>query len=712
MGTDKIKLLTLLAFTLIGAAGANSQCLNCNVKGITTNPSNAVNNEFPSKRNTFFDWTNLGLFPVNSQFWPVPFNSIKSPFNQDGNLPLSHLLENPDRLPTDGWELIKYNLGFSEDGTPNGTTNRNLYIVLYNKYTGVLRVFVAANEISAYNGIDITITMLEGTRSSLISNGSKMFALDYFEAYPYIKSVAKYIPSHWMYADFSMTYDPCTCNFPSKIGIEIRYLVSSSISLSGSITGSITSAAEGVKEDGYSITDLTGAGKEAKKTFDNLSKFTNDQFKALKIEGKTDAQLNAEQLNKKHALNQFQDILKDNKLLQTGLKAVPYVGAALELVDFFSAGGKQSAGPQEVKIMPMALQANVRLSGTINTDFLFPGITFYTPGSKDAACGTASQYPYYNEVLGTFNLLRTPKMEYVSTQSQFFSFSTGYLINDVEYALNPAAGFDASKTEIMGNIIFRNPDKTIRQQTGFYPITALKYFLVFADLNFNPELRLLVRLKRADANTNTQDVLYSATYPISTYYCPTCSSPNTILPVVAYSGLQNVEINNTRTNFDLSVPPQNTITIKPGGIILPSSTLKVGVNDFDDFPLFIPPASAAQINALCSDAVYYKTDIRSARKKTTEVDEQETKIPPIPLTVLPNPASDNITIRYSLEFETPVELKIMDVSGRTIATALNEHQTPGNYEISYNISNLTSGVYIYALRTNQGIQTKRLVVIK
>ncbi|MBK7651141.1 MAG: hypothetical protein IPJ20_11010 [Flammeovirgaceae bacterium] len=372
----------------------------------------------------------MGLLPVSSQFWPTPYNNIESPFNQDGNSPLVHFLNNPDRLSIDGWELIKYDLGFNENGTPKGTTTRDIYIVLYNKYTAVLRVFVAVNEIVGYNGTSVTIKFTGGIQSSLLSNASKVFALDKFESSPKITAIAGYRPAKWMYADFHMSFDPCTCNNNSSIAIEIKYLVSSSITLNGSLTGQITPTVNGsvsIEEDGYSITELAGAGKEAKKAYDEISKFTTDQEKALKIEGKTNLQLTVAELLKRNSLNKFQEEIKKSSFLKEGLKAAPYIGAAIDLVNFFVGGGKKSTAPQEVKIMPMALQANVSLSGTISTQFPFPDITFYTPGSKDASCINDTQYPYYNEVLGVFNLLETPKVYQKNLEtSGYYDQGTGY----------------------------------------------------------------------------------------------------------------------------------------------------------------------------------------------------------------------------------------------------------------------------------------------
>ena len=136
-----------------------------------------VNTERPDKRNTFFDWRAL-IYNINSQFINAP--QIESPFNQSNNVLVNHFLNNQDRLPQDGWELIKYDMGFNENGTPKTTPIGYIHLVLYNKFTGVMRVFVAGDYTQAFNGAKIEIKYLSGKMSSALSNSSKLFALDKF----------------------------------------------------------------------------------------------------------------------------------------------------------------------------------------------------------------------------------------------------------------------------------------------------------------------------------------------------------------------------------------------------------------------------------------------------------------------------------------------------------------------------------------------------
>ncbi len=761
MGIKYNKTLQISLFITIAAMGcAYSQCLNCNTKGITTNPGNSfgnsVNTEKPAKRNTFFDWTNLGTLPVSSQFWPPPYNNISSPFNQDGNIPLSHLLENPDRMPEDGWELIKYDLGFNEDGSPKGTTTRNIYIILYNKYTGILRIFVAANEIVSYNGIRVVINFIEGTQSSLLSNASEIFALDHFEQAPSITGVAKHIPSMWMYADFSVSYDPCTCYNSSKIGITIEYLNSSTISMSGAITGNVTSTNNGsvnVEEDGYTLTDLSGAGKKAKKKYDDISKFTKDQLKALKIEGKSDIELTVEQLFKKNSLNKFQEEIKKSSFLKAGLKAAPYLGAAIELVDFFVGGGKKSSGPQEVRIMPMALQADVKLSGTIEGTYPFPGITFYTPGSKDASCGIDNQYPYYNEVLGVFNLLKTPIVNFDERANDHVDYYPGHpnyfwqheeikrlqLGSSIDYVLNPAAGFRSDNIEIVGSLIFKTYAGEVVYQTPFLPINSLQaYSAEFVDgfgadfygtWNYvqgcggRPDvasLKLLVNLTRLDATENTQNVLWVGEFPaqLQSNYQFGYSSSKFCDYTKEYS--INYLLNHSISAWERITLEAGTIfgtssitikapeiIVKPGVIIPPNVKLEAK-------PLvegnYNHPATTINLTDYCVGPLY-NSQSRAYRQKTPEnLAHELSEISEFD--VYPNPASSSVTFRYHNQTDGHIKLSLHNITNTQIAVLIDDEVKSGPHEVDFGISHLMPGIYLCILETEISKEVKRLVIIR
>ena len=78
----------------------------------------------------------------------------------------------------------------------------------------------------------------------------------------------------------------------------------------------------------------------------------------------------------------------------------------------------------------------------------------------------------------------------------------------------------------------------------------------------------------------------------------------------------------------------------------------------------------------------------------------------------PNPFNPSTKIRFSIPHSAFVTLKVYDLLGREIATIINEEKMPGNYEVSFNANNLSSGVYFYRIRAGSFIDTKRLILLR
>ena len=78
----------------------------------------------------------------------------------------------------------------------------------------------------------------------------------------------------------------------------------------------------------------------------------------------------------------------------------------------------------------------------------------------------------------------------------------------------------------------------------------------------------------------------------------------------------------------------------------------------------------------------------------------------------PNPFNPTTNINYSLQKAGHVTLKVYDMTGREIATLVNGRMNAGAHTVTFNASNLSSGVYIYALEANGVRLTNRMTLIK
>ncbi|MFZ1279514.1 MAG: T9SS type A sorting domain-containing protein [Ignavibacteriaceae bacterium] len=78
----------------------------------------------------------------------------------------------------------------------------------------------------------------------------------------------------------------------------------------------------------------------------------------------------------------------------------------------------------------------------------------------------------------------------------------------------------------------------------------------------------------------------------------------------------------------------------------------------------------------------------------------------------PNPFNPSTKINYSIKEKSNVELKIFDLLGSEIATLVNEEKSPGNYEVSFDASFLSSGVYLYTIKAGSFVQTRKMLLMK
>ena len=78
----------------------------------------------------------------------------------------------------------------------------------------------------------------------------------------------------------------------------------------------------------------------------------------------------------------------------------------------------------------------------------------------------------------------------------------------------------------------------------------------------------------------------------------------------------------------------------------------------------------------------------------------------------PNPFNPSTTIKYGIPERKLVELKVYDILGREVITLVNEELDAGYYQVNFNAAHLSSGVYLYQLKTGGFIETKKMLLIR
>jgi len=79
----------------------------------------------------------------------------------------------------------------------------------------------------------------------------------------------------------------------------------------------------------------------------------------------------------------------------------------------------------------------------------------------------------------------------------------------------------------------------------------------------------------------------------------------------------------------------------------------------------------------------------------------------------PNPFNPTTVINFTIPKAANVTLKVYNSLGQEVATLVNGYKNASNYQVDFNASNLSSGVYFYTLKVgNSFTQTKKMLLLK
>ncbi|MEJ5263516.1 MAG: M1 family aminopeptidase [Ignavibacterium sp.] len=178
------------------------------------------------------------------------------------------------------------------------------------------------------------------------------------------------------------------------------------------------------------------------------------------------------------------------------------------------------------------------------------------------------------------------------------------------------------------------------------------------------------------------------------------------------------QLTNTNPAF-FTMPVQ----IKVTRVSLPDTLITV-FNDQQNQQFDIPVYG--QINSMSFDPNNY-----ILKNLSVTVDVEEENDLPVNFSLeqnYPNPFNPTTKIRFVIPNEvrnlkdfssqaprndkTLVTLKVYDILGNEIATLVNEEKPAGVYEVEFDASNLSSGIYLYILKANSFVETKKMSLIK
>jgi len=78
----------------------------------------------------------------------------------------------------------------------------------------------------------------------------------------------------------------------------------------------------------------------------------------------------------------------------------------------------------------------------------------------------------------------------------------------------------------------------------------------------------------------------------------------------------------------------------------------------------------------------------------------------------PNPFNNHTTIQYSISDDSDVAINIYNLQGQLVETLKRNHQRAGSYEVIWNATGFSSGMYLYQIKTDNFIKTKKCIYVK
>lgn len=403
------------------------------------------------------------------------------------------------------------------------------------------------------------------------------------------------------------------------------------------------------------------------------------------------------------AIDNLNAALKSNSFLQKGLSSIPYLGAAIGLLDFFTSGGQNSA-PQPLALQPLAIQMSTTTTGTIQDTSLYVTPYFFNPGNRIAQT-RPSDVPNYNEALGVLSVLRRPVVEYTTSTTRSGTrgsilrkyIQTFRLTQDLQYIINPASGLTVQDFQVA---LLAEGDETTKTGSGSFG--TFESNTVHVDPSGNT-VRKLYRTDYYDAacikNTPfTYTSVYQSDDP------SLITSPVTNMYIKLMLNLKPTPINgtpsSTQQNVLLVARYPLTMSRVPSLSAIPAAACGV-----------LAQASSSDIQAVCSDPTYQNAVLLLRAPQPVAAAGLTTNSTMPTLAIYPNPAASSVTFGFSTSQAGYIRIVISDVLGHEVKQIVAEEKTrAGSFEASASVADLNPGIYYCTMQTPAGRTVQKLVV--
>jgi len=168
------------------------------------------------------------------------------------------------------------------------------------------------------------------------------------------------------------------------------------------------------------------------------------------------------------------------------------------------------------------------------------------------------------------------------------------------------------------------------------------------------------------------------------------------------------------TGLDVAITVNTTSSV--GGELVDASGTVVAVNNStgnNPFTLTAPSPGVYTVNAGFKNPNPRRWDSVVVNISLTDIGEN-----PINPTIFklydnyPNPFNPSTTIRYSIPEASFTTLIVYDALGNEVSSLVNETKSAGTFEVTFDATKLSSGIYYYTLQSGSITETKKMILTK
>ena len=162
-----------------------------------------------------------------------------------------------------------------------------------------------------------------------------------------------------------------------------------------------------------------------------------------------------------------------------------------------------------------------------------------------------------------------------------------------------------------------------------------------------------------------------------------------------------------KENFITGLTNAEGVTVGPDGALYLCDWQQNRVNRYDAQTGAFQKVFASGGGLLQPNSIVFSPDTPVANEDAPALPQHVTLA-----TNYPNPFTPATTIRYSLPRPAFVTLRVLDLTGRTVATLVNTPQAAGRHEAVFDATGLPSGVYLYRLQAGEAMLEKTMMLIR